>query len=202
MKTMGNSIIPLLLIITSMKKLVIGAITAAALALPVITLAATGQLATYQYVSTSGQLETETAGSAEQALLQPTDIAPHSGVILVTGSPVSDPTTGPVANSVTGTYTDTLTGIGTQARTILLTLMPDGTASMTSFYANGSATMFENGTWTGSGSDQVMVTLTTSDGSQLPTPDILDFTQSGSNLQATSYNSAIYGSQGMTFVPE
>jgi hypothetical protein len=42
--------------------------------------------ATYEYVNTSGTLETETATNPTQALTQPTDIAPNSGVILVTGN--------------------------------------------------------------------------------------------------------------------
>ena len=45
--------------------------------------------ATYEYVNTSGYLETESAVDAAQALAQPTDKAPNSGVMLVSSDPVT-----------------------------------------------------------------------------------------------------------------
>jgi hypothetical protein len=58
--------------------LMLGVVTA----IPVVTSAAT-----YQYVDTNGNLATVTADNAAQAMTV-ANLGPHSGVMLVTGSPV------------------------------------------------------------------------------------------------------------------
>lgn len=81
-----------------MKKILLGLGTlAATLAMPAAALAAT-----YQYVNVNGSLSTETAPNEMAALTQPSDIAAHSGVILIedssdtlpTGTTVSNPNAG------------------------------------------------------------------------------------------------------------
>jgi len=63
--------------------------------------------ATYQYVDTSGSLRTMTADNSAQALATAPNIAVHSGVMLVTGSPIVTNTT----TTYTGTtYTGTVSG--------------------------------------------------------------------------------------------
>lgn len=64
---------------TTMKKILLGIGTlAATLILPASALAAT-----YQYVTVGGTMSTVVAGTPEQAILAPRDIAPTSGVMLV-----------------------------------------------------------------------------------------------------------------------
>ena len=60
------------------QKIILLAAFAAALALPLTTLAAT-----YQYVDSSGNVESEQAVNSNQALISPVDIGTHSGVILI-----------------------------------------------------------------------------------------------------------------------
>lgn len=80
-----------------MKKILLGIGTlAATLAMPAAALAAT-----YQYVNVNGQLVTETAPDEATALTQPTDIAAHSGVILIEDSSDTIPAT-TVANPNAG----------------------------------------------------------------------------------------------------
>lgn len=47
---------------------------------------------TYLYVDTSGELQTETAATPTEAIIEASDRAPHSGVMLV-GAAVTTPTT-------------------------------------------------------------------------------------------------------------
>ena len=178
-----------------MKVLLIGAVTAATLALPVAALAAT-----YQYVNTQGVLVSETADNATQALTQPTDIALHSGVMLVTNTiVVTNPA--PQSNTVTGTYSDVLTGINTPARTMYLTLNPDGTIILSSIYNNPTPLMIESGTWTGIGNNQVQVTLTGNQNGPYSQSQVLVFNQNGTtSLVGSSFSSGVYGTQGLTFV--
>ena len=67
-----------------------------ALLIPAATFAAT-----YEYVNTSGSLETETANSPAQAVSEPTDIAPTSGVILVTDTTTVNQSGNPTYEYVT-----------------------------------------------------------------------------------------------------
>ena len=178
-----------------MKALLITAVTAATLALPVAALAAT-----YQYVNTQGVLETETANNATDALTQPTDIALHSGVILVTNTIVTTPTQ--INNTgVPGTYTAQLTGVSTPARTMYLTLLPNGSVLFTSIYANSSTpSMTELGTWATVGTNQVQVTLTGNETQSYSPVQTLVFNQNGLTLTGTTFNNSIYGTQGLSFV--
>jgi hypothetical protein len=173
-----------------MKRFLVGALTVATLTLPVAALAAN-----YQYVNTQGNLETETAANASQALTQPTDKAPHSGVMLLTGVVTSS-----TPSSAAGTYMDQLPGINTQARTMYLTLLPSGSVILSSTYNNQTTPiMIESGTWTTAGTNQVQVTLTGNGMETYSPAQVLIFTYNGSTLVATSYDSSIYGASGLTF---
>jgi hypothetical protein len=180
-----------------MKAILIGAMTAATLALPVAAFAAT-----YQYINVQGNLESETAASPEQALTQPTDISQHSGVILDTGAPLS---LTPVAgfDAIAGTYVDQPSATSTTDSTMYLTLDNGGAVILSTIYGNSEAPVIESGTWTETGTNQITVTLTGSMSGSTSTvyspAHVMTLDVNGSTLTAVNYNQMMYGSNGLTF---
>jgi hypothetical protein len=181
-----------------MKSLLLSTIAVAVLAIPAISFAAT-----YQYVNTQGGLGTIVANSAEQALALPTDMDPHSGVMLVTGTNTTV-TTPVVTNSVMGTYSYQMSGSANiPARMMYLSLLPDSSVILTSVYGNSAPTMIETGSWSvnASGQIQVMLTGNTSGNSMTtysPTRSLV-FSQNGSRLNAINYDLTLYGATSPTF---
>lgn len=82
-----------------MKKLLLLSVFAPTLAfaLPLAAFAST-----YDYVNTSGVMQSVVANSADQALALATNIDPHSGVILDTGVVVTTTNSGVVVTTTTG----------------------------------------------------------------------------------------------------
>ena len=181
-----------------MKSILLSTIAVAVLAIPAISFAAT-----YEYVNTQGGLETVVANTPAEALALPTDMDPHSGVMLVTNTIVTTTPVVTTSNSVTGTYSDQMSGSGVAARTMYLSLMPDNSVILTSIYGNSTPTMIETGSWLVNASGQVQVTLVgntivNSMTTYSPTRTLI-FSQNGSVLTATSYDTAQYGSMAPTF---
>ena len=183
-----------------MKSLLLSTIAVAVLAIPAISFAAT-----YQYVNTRGALETVIANTPEEALALPTDMDPHSGVMLVTG-PVVTTTQGTTVmnNSVVGTYAYQMSGTSSvPARMMYLSLLPNNSVILTSIYGNSNPTMIETGSWSVNASGQIQVLLTgNTSGNSMTTyapTRTLVFSQNGSVLSATSYDSTQYGSTAPQF---
>jgi hypothetical protein len=181
-----------------MKSLLLSTIAVAVLAIPAISFAAT-----YQYVNTQGGLETVVANTAEEALALPTDMDPHSGVMLVTGANTTV-TTPVVTNSVTGTYSYQMSGSSNvPARMMYLSLLPNSSVILTSIYGNATPTMIETGSWSVNALGQVQVMLTgNTAGNNIttysPTRSLV-FSQNGSSLNATNYDSTLYGTTAPVF---
>lgn len=72
--------------------------------LTVLTLGFSGvtQAATYQYVNASGSLSSVTADSASEALATAFNLGSHSGVMLVTGTPVTQTVQAQATTQTTG----------------------------------------------------------------------------------------------------
>jgi len=175
-----------------MKKVLIGTLAfAAVLGIPALTHAAL-----YQYVNTSGSIETVNADTAADALTIPTDRDPHSGVALVTTAPVTTTTT---VSGPAGTYLDQTSSADTAGETLALVLEPDGSAALATNYENGATPTVETGTWIMSGTNQITLTLPNSTVAGSPTETII-FSENGSVLTATQYDNSLYGSNGLTFI--
>jgi hypothetical protein len=179
-----------------MKTLLLSASVAAALAIPALSFAAT-----YEYVNVRGGLETVTANTAAEALALPTDIDPHSGVMLVSSV---IPTPVVYNNNVVGTYSDQMSGsTSIPARMMYLSLLPNNSVILSSIYGNSTPNMIETGSWSVNASGQVQVILTgnTSGNSTTtysPTRS-LTFSQNDSTLTATTFDTNLYGNTGPVF---
>ena len=84
-----------------------------------------------------------------------------------------------------------------------LTFNEDGTASMTSDYLNGQPPIVEEGTWAGNQDGTVTLTLTGQQGDQpYQTPVDITFAMLNGSLVAVDYDTALYGSEGLTMQVE
>jgi hypothetical protein len=106
--------------------------SAVAIMLPVAAFAAT-----YQYVGTNGALETITADTADQALVNAPDIAPHSGVILVTPTVMVVGT--PAVVTTAATSTSSVSGV-MSTTTVMSQTMPVTGMSSTTVTTTASST--------------------------------------------------------------
>jgi hypothetical protein len=99
--------------------------------------------ATYEYVNTSGTLETETATNPTQALTQPTDIAPNSGVILVTGnsSVPMIPAGGTTTTTTVVTPAMSSSDMTSSSTDMMMSSSTDMTASSSDMMMSSSTTM-------------------------------------------------------------
>lgn len=80
-----------------------------------------------------------------------------------------------------------------------LTFNQDGTVTLTSDYLNDKPPVVEEGTWAGNQDGTVTVTLTgQQDGPLYPTPVVITFAAQDGSLVAVEYDTALYGSQGLT----
>ena len=80
--------------------------------------------------------------------------------------------------------------------TMALQIKPAGAAELTSSYTD-QAPIVQTGTWKDNGDDTLTVTLTDIDGKEMAKPTVVKFQREGTFLNATEYDKAIFGEEGL-----
>ncbi len=106
----------------------------------------------------------------------------------------------PATASFSGTYTATLPAADTPGRAMILTLNPDGSATMSTDYLNGQPAIVETGTWQVNDDGTVTTSFTQVGENMLATPDVITFAQQDNALVAVEFDPEAYGSEGLTLV--
>ncbi len=83
---------------------------------------------------------------------------------------------------------------------MILTLNPDGSATMTTDYLNGQPVIVETGTWQVNDDGTVTTSFTQVGENVLATPDVITFAQQDNALVAVEFDPEAYGSEGLTLV--
>ena len=78
-----------------------------------------------------------------------------------------------------------------------MAFFPDGTVTFTSDYYNDKPLIVEEGDWTENEDGTVTVTLTSQNGQDFLTPDVITFAADGDALTAVEYDQSKYGSNGL-----
>lgn len=106
----------------------------------------------------------------------------------------------PATANLSGTYTATLPAADTPGRAMILTLNPDGSATMSTDYLNGQPAIVETGTWQVNDDGTVTTSFTQVGENILATPDVITFAQQDNALVAVEFDPEAYGSEGLTLV--
>ena len=83
---------------------------------------------------------------------------------------------------------------------MILTLNPDGSATMSTDYLNGQPVIVETGTWQVNDDGTVTTSFTQVGENVLATPDVITFAQQDNALVAVEFDPEAYGSEGLTLV--
>ena len=109
-------------------------------------------------------------------------------------SPAAAPAT--TAKDPQGTYLTLRPAADGGLTTMALQLEPEGAAELTASYTD-QAPIVQTGTWQDNGDDTLTVTLTDVDGKKMAKPTVIKFKREGSYLNATEYDKAIFGAEGL-----
>lgn len=105
--------------------------------------------------------------------------------------------------AVTATYkSDMLPAADSPGRVITLTLLDDGSLTMTTDFLNEQPPIEEVGTWEENADGTLTVSLTGTPDGEYDQPDVLTFEKDGDQIVAVEYDEAMWGSEGLTLTEQ
>ena len=132
--------------------------------------------------------------SAEDALQATYTQQPAAAAQPAVAAPA--PVAAPTVKEPQGSYLTLRPAADGGLTTMALQLKPEGAAELTSSYTD-QAPVVQTGTWQANGNATLTVTLTKVDGKEMAKPTVVKFKREGSYLNATEYDKAIFGEQGL-----
>ncbi|MCB0049307.1 MAG: copper resistance protein NlpE N-terminal domain-containing protein, partial [Caldilinea sp.] len=107
------------------------------------------------------------------------------------------------APAVSATYkSDTLPAADSPGRVITLTLLDDGSLTMSTDFLNDQPPIEEVGTWEENADGTLTVSLTGTPDGEYDQPDVLTFEKDGDQIVAVEYDESMWGSEGLTLTEQ
>lgn len=169
---------------------------------PTVTVTTTEAMTPTTPMTATEAMTPTTPVTATEAVTPTTPVTATEGMtptVTVTTTGALTPTAASVADTLENTYIATLPAAsGGGERLIALHLHDDGTARMATDYQSDEPPIVEFGSWQDNGDGTLTVTLTGQEDEPYDEPQVMTFKLDGDLLEMVDYDTAVYGSEGMT----